>query len=532
MSEGYQATGRSFWGPTDRLVELVDDRAVYTAVHLHREYRDAPALIDALQQVESFLERPGVPGLAPLASVQPRKGLLVFETGPVWPMCQVLSMCKRDDAPSRQRATIELLARSSAMLDVAAHRSEPLGVPHHRGLTPWRIGLRPDGAPVILGWGIPQLELLDELGKLDVDSFRWCPPERLNGDDEDITSDLLSLALMGFELLTGQPLFEGDAERVRLAAERGLGPERLHRWRDRLEAPVHEALERALQVHPDARWPDADEFHAAFADLATSPLLHGPDLAGLLAWVAERDEQPPAWPPESRDEAPEDETPRWERTARRSAAREAPPSRAPEPPPPVTPSTAPSEAADRLRRRAPPDHNAMYPPEPLGPQAVRVCVRSGGVNHWTRLDPSESLARSSARLVDVLEFSPVDLCGRIRGWYRIVQGEDAWYGEAPTSVANLDEPLELEWIPNRELPVVVHAEGGHVLEAVVGTAVHAQFLVGELRRVLDLDGASWRLQVDDHVLDPWQVLDDLALSPGATLQLVKHRPRRVRRRTR
>ena len=139
------------------------------------------------------------------------------------------------------------------------------------------------------------------------------------------------------------------------------------------------------------------------------------------------------------------------------------------------------------------------------------------------LSPRESLAKSAARVVDQLEFSPVDLSGRIRGWYRLVQGEDAWFGDAATSVVDADRPVELEFVRNTDIEVVVEVpeEPVEPWPVTVGTAVHAQFLVGEIRRILELQGWHWRLSVDGTMLDPWQLLDDFDLAPGATVQVVR-----------
>ena len=178
----------------------------------------------------------------------------------------------------------------------------------------------------------------------------------------------------------------------------------------------------------------------------------------------------------------------------------------------------------------PPDHNAMYPHDPMGADSVRVRVMLGEHHQWVKLDRSESLAKSAARLVDETEVSPVDLTGRIRGWFRIAQGDEAWFGDALTSVLDPDLPLELDFVPNRTVNATVRIEGDEEedpFEVEVGTAVHAQFLVGELRRVLELAGTAWRLEVQGDLMDPWQILDDW--EPGDGVSLVLRRISRARR---
>lgn len=515
-----RATGRSFWGPDARLLELIDDRATYMALQVHREHRSARPLVDLIDRLD-FLRAPDVPGLAPVVDYRPESATLLYATGPVWPLVQLVSATRQAHAPPRARAALEFMAHTARLLEQAVRAGHRHELYSHGSLNPWRLLVDPEGRPVVIGFGLPQLELLTG-GKLDVDSYRYCPPERLTeGEEEDLAADLLSLALMGFELITGLPLYDGDAERVRTLAERGLGRERLLRHRDRLETVVIEFLSRALQHHPDARYPDGESFALACLDLASSPLVRGPGIAELMGWIAEHDKGGPTWPPESVAvgvESPHPvEVPRW------SARLERPQRSAPQ-------REEPFLDRDRLRRRVEPDHNAMYPTDPLGADALEVQVQVGGELQRARLSPSESLAKSAARLVDVLEFSPVDLTGRIRGWYRIVQGDDAWYGDAPTKVLDFSRPLELDWIPNHELRVILEVTGHDPIGVTLGSAVHAQFLVGEVRRVLALEGTAWRLFLRDRPLDPWQVLDDYGLEDGATLRVDEHRPRRIRRR--
>ena len=499
----WEPTGRSFGGPAARWVEVARQGELYTALVVDSELRN-PRAFDPMVVALGFLEAPSIEGLAPLTLLVRQQGRLVYRTGPLWPLGQVLPAVAATIGPS-PRAACELAALVAPILEAAARSGREVGLTSHGGLTPWRLGLDDDGEVLVLGYGLPQLELSEVDRKPDAASWRYCPPERVLGEPEALASDLFALSLMVAELATGGPIYQGDAEAVRLAAQRGRAHKVVHTQRGELDAGVCDALERGLRVHPDARWPSGRAMAEAFGDLADSPVTGGPDLAELMAWVRTHVPEGPRVIPAQTTEtrrvaravAPEPEAPRWARVQR---------ARAP------------------TATRVPPDHNAMYPHDPQGPDTVRMRVRHGGALHWAKLDRAETLAKSTARLVDRLEVSPVDLTGRIRGWYRVAQGEAAWYGDEPTSVLDPERELELDFVENRVIRALLEVEGedDEPFPVEVGTAVHAQFLVGELRRLLELSG-TWRLQAEGDPMDPWQILDDWEPQHGLRLRLCRVR---------
>jgi len=474
------------------------------------EHRDAIVPDDATKR---FLARPGVEHIAPLVRHDRLRGAFVYDTGPVWPLARVLELLKRPGAPAPTVAALEMVVVVAKALHETCFRAAEAGMFSHGGLSPWRILLDAEGRPTVIGYGIPQLDVgPGGDGKPSADAYHYCPPERLAGEDEDPRADLNALALIAFHMRQGETLFDGDAERVRVQASRALGRERLHRQREgHLQSEVFQLLDQALGRYPDARYNDGLAMAQAAEDALHSPRITGPTLAEVMAWVADRDPDGPAVPevkpptgPPAEAESTDGGRARWEKVNRRRGRRT-------------------STDGPRRRIRAAADHNAMYPHEPLGPRAEAYVVQVDQGSPALRLDPRETLAKSAARLVDLLEFSPVDLTGRIRGWYRIVQGDNAWFGDARTSVLDSALPLELEFVPNLAISVHVRIDGDAApLTVEVGTAVHAQFLVGELRRQLSLEGTDWRLVVDGQMLGPWQILDDFDLDSGAMLIL---RPR-------
>ena len=85
-------TGRKWIGPASDLVEVEDrDGLKHTAIVFHEEWRQHPAITDALGVVLGFLESPMVTGLVELVERDASKGMFVYPTGMVWSVARCSS---------------------------------------------------------------------------------------------------------------------------------------------------------------------------------------------------------------------------------------------------------------------------------------------------------------------------------------------------------------------------------------------------------------------------------------------------------
>ena len=513
--EVWRPTGRQRFGHGCTLSESSNGTQLGWALTFDRALRSHPELA-SVEAIRPFLEEPGVEGIAPLTWSESHRGVFGYQTGPVWLLRDVLTALQKPNAPSHERAGLQLLARLGQILEEASLAASEVNHHCHGSLDPYRIGLTEEGGVTVLGYAIPHVTLRGAT-KPDAHVLRYCAPETLTNEPQDVRTDLLTLGLLGFEWLTGTPLFTGDAERVLLAAKRGVGHQRLYAQRHLIDEDVVEVLTRCLSQYADSRYASGDALRRACLDVAGSPRLAGPELEEVMQWVATQDQDGPR-PIERtaptvtlRKSSSGTSDPAETRWGKGGQAR-------------IRDPRSDSRGADRPRRRASmPDHNAMYPTENLAADAQPYRINlSDGTQRVVSLSPGESLGKSAARLIDQLEFSPVDLKGTLRGWYRITQGDDAWYGHAPTSNLQPEVPLTLEFFENEPLQVnvTVPQEGKSISKVSVGTGVHAQFLVGEFRRQLNLPGTRWRVKVEEVILDPWQTLNDFALSAGDTIELV------------
>src|SRR5207253_1227915 len=108
---------------------------------------------------------------------------------------------------------------------------------------------------------------------------RYIAPERVEGGAVTPRTDVYGLGLLAYELLAGQPAFDGgsDAELVR---KRLLGPPpSLRHRRLGVDGRADTVISRALAVAPERRYASAGAFARAFAEATDS----GGDHTSVLA---------------------------------------------------------------------------------------------------------------------------------------------------------------------------------------------------------------------------------------------------------
>ena len=151
----------------------------------------------------------------------------------------------------------------------------------HRHLKPENIMIckRPDGTEyaVVMDFGLAkerkaggELEKLTATGII-LGTPEFMSPEQLRGKPLDARTDVYSLALMTYDMLTGKLPFEGRTQQemmiARLRAE--PMPIRVKRPDLGLSEGVEKVLLKGMARNADERYPAAREFAAALADAAS-----------------------------------------------------------------------------------------------------------------------------------------------------------------------------------------------------------------------------------------------------------------------
>ena len=156
------------------------------------------------------------------------------------------------------------IATELCELLTAAQHCSPTGTRQgivHGDLKPKNVRLEPSGGVRVLDFGIAKaLSLTRPLTRNEFGSLPYSSPERIDTGNVDAHSDLWSVSVVLYEMLTGQQPFRGESTR-RLEEHirsRTLPPEMDASCPRALVAVLHKALAPALE----RRYPDAAALHA------------------------------------------------------------------------------------------------------------------------------------------------------------------------------------------------------------------------------------------------------------------------------
>ena len=182
----------------------------------------------------------------------------------------------RDRLKREQRLPPEEVARIVAELADALHAAGGAGLVH-RDIKPENILIDQEtGRALITDFGIARIVAGGEEGfqtarGLAVGTPTYMSPEQAAGEVVDPRSDLYSLGVVAYELLTGQPPFR--AQNAAAIASKHLGEQATPVERLRPEAPpsLSQAIARAMQKDPAMRWQSGAAFRSAVLSQARVP---------------------------------------------------------------------------------------------------------------------------------------------------------------------------------------------------------------------------------------------------------------------
>src|SRR4051794_7128780 len=157
-------------------------------------------------------------------------------------------------APDRM---FSMLGQTAVALDYAHSK----GIVH-RDIKPANIMVTADGTTKITDFGIAKLatsESLTMTGSI-VGTPHYMSPEQVQGQQVDGRSDQFSLAVIAYEMLTGEKPYTGEHLTTvvyKIVAEEPLAP---HRINPTLAGGIEAALSKAMAKKPDARYRNCQEF--------------------------------------------------------------------------------------------------------------------------------------------------------------------------------------------------------------------------------------------------------------------------------
>jgi hypothetical protein len=172
------------------------------------------------------------------------------------------------DMLGRERILVEQQARPLlAALARAAGFAHARGV-LHRDIKPENILIEAEtGTPMLTDFGIAKpsgaVQTLTELGHA-IGTPSYMSPEQASGEREiDGRSDLYSLGIVAYRMVTGRLPFEGDGIREIIAKHVGSDPVPLRSVSPQLSEEFTHAIMRCLKKDPVERWPDAESLAKA-----------------------------------------------------------------------------------------------------------------------------------------------------------------------------------------------------------------------------------------------------------------------------
>lgn len=134
----------------------------------------------------------------------------------------------------------------------------------HRDIKPSNVLIDSHGRARIVDFGLASIMGTDHLTKTGstLGTIGYMSPEQVRGETVDNRTDLFSLGVVLYELITGHSPFKSDPEAATLHAITDTNPEPLARFRREVPPELQTIIDKALDKKVTTRYQHADELQA------------------------------------------------------------------------------------------------------------------------------------------------------------------------------------------------------------------------------------------------------------------------------
>jgi serine/threonine protein kinase/tetratricopeptide (TPR) repeat protein len=134
----------------------------------------------------------------------------------------------------------------------------------HRDIKPSNILLDKNNQPIILDFGLATIKGAAKITKTGstLGTMGYLSPEQARGEKADKRSDLFSVGVILYEMITGRQPFHHEYEAATLNAILHDAPEPLSRYKSGVAVELQQIVDKALEKNPETRYQHADDLLA------------------------------------------------------------------------------------------------------------------------------------------------------------------------------------------------------------------------------------------------------------------------------
>ncbi len=172
-------------------------------------------------------------------------------------------------------------------VEIALHVASGLSKAHekgiiHRDVKPGNVFITTDGLVKIVDFGLAKLATQTRLTQegATVGTVRYMSPEQARGEEVDRRSDIWSLGVVLYEMVTGRAPFRGEHEPAVVYSIMNDSPEPVTAVRTGVPMELERTIDKCLAKNRDERYQRADELIVDLKRLAKEPTTTLPGRSG------------------------------------------------------------------------------------------------------------------------------------------------------------------------------------------------------------------------------------------------------------